>query len=124
MCSTRTSIEALLRFAFVDRGYVLLHAACMDVDGRGVMLSARTDTGKTGTVLKLLRTHHWRFLSDDMTIVDCAGNAKSYPKPLTISEHTLHAVDAGDLTRQEWAWLRLAEPLALQGRSPLRDGDC
>ena len=49
-------VEALLRFVFVDRGYMLLHAACMDVDGRGVMLSARTDTGKTGTVLKLLRT--------------------------------------------------------------------
>jgi hypothetical protein len=83
----------------------------MDVDGRGVMLSARTDTGKTGTVLKLLRTHHWRFLSDDMTIIDSAGKAKSFPKPLTISQHTLHSVNAGDLTRREWAWLRLQSHL-------------
>jgi dolichol-phosphate mannosyltransferase len=104
-------VEALLRFVFVDRGYMLLHAACMDVDGRGVMLSARTDTGKTGTVLKLLRTSEGRFLSDDMTIVDSAGNAKCFPKPLTISEHTLRAVDAGDLSRREWAWLRFQSRL-------------
>lgn len=104
-------VEALLRFVFVDRGYMLLHAACMDVDGRGVMLSARTDTGKTGTVLKLLRTSEGRFLSDDMTIVDSAGKAKSFPKPLTISEHTLRAVDAGDLSKREWTWLRFQSRL-------------
>ncbi len=104
-------VEALLRFVFVERGYMLLHAACMDVDGRGIMLSARTDTGKTGTVLKLLRTSEGRFLSDDMTIIDSAGNAKCFPKPLTISEHTLRAVDAGDLTRLEWAKLRFQSRL-------------
>jgi hypothetical protein len=104
-------VEALLRFVFVDRGYMLLHAACMDVDGRGLMLSARTDTGKTGTVLKLLRTSDGRFLSDDMTIVDSSGVARSFPKPLTISEHTLRAVDAGDLSRSEWTRLRIQSRL-------------
>ena len=104
-------VEALLRFVFVDRGYMLLHAACMDVDGRGVMLSAKTDTGKTGTVLKLLRTSQGRFLSDDMTIIDSAGVARSFPKPLTISEHTLRAVDAGDLSKSEWTKLRIQSRL-------------
>jgi dolichol-phosphate mannosyltransferase len=104
-------VEALLRFVFVDRGYMLLHAACMDVDGRGVVLSARTDTGKTGTVLKLLRTSRGRFLSDDMTIIDSSGVARSFPKPLTISQHTLRAIDAGDLSRREWAWLRVQSRL-------------
>ena len=104
-------VEALLRFVFVDRGYMLLHAACMDVAGRGVVLSARTDTGKTGTVLKLLRTSEGRFLSDDMTIIDSAGVARSFPKPLTISQHTLRAINAGDLTRREWAWLRVQSRL-------------
>jgi len=104
-------VEALLRFVFVDRGYMLLHAACMDVDGRGVVLSARTDTGKTGTVLKLLRTSQGRFLSDDMTIIDSSGVARSFPKPLTISQHTLRAINAGDLSRREWAWLRVQSRL-------------
>jgi dolichol-phosphate mannosyltransferase len=104
-------VEALLRFVFVERGYMLLHAACMDVDGRGVMLSARTDTGKTGTVLKLLRTSQGTFLSDDMTIIDSSGTARSFPKPLTISQHTLRAIDAGDLSRREWRRLRIQSRL-------------
>jgi putative flippase GtrA len=100
-------IEALLRFVLVSRGYMLLHSACLDLDGRGVMLSALTDTGKTGTVLRLLREGRGRFLSDDMTILDASGVALCYPKPLTISHHTLRAVQAGDLTRAEWRRLHV-----------------
>ena len=100
-------IEALLRFVLVSRGYMLLHSACLDLDGRGVMLSALTDTGKTGTVLRLLREGGGRFLSDDMTILDASGIALCYPKPLTISHHTLRAVQAGDLSRAEWRRLHV-----------------
>lgn len=98
-------IEALLRFALASRGHLLLHSACLDINGRGVLLSAKTDTGKTGTVLRLLREQGARFLSDDMTILAEDGIATAYPKPLTISNHTLRAVDPGDLSRPEWWWL-------------------
>lgn len=110
-------VEALLRFVMVSRGYMLLHSACLELDGRGVMISARTDTGKTGTILRLLRENSGRFLSDDMTIIDPTGMAWSYPKPLTISHHTLRAVDAGDLSAGEYRWLRLQSRLhSKQGR--------
>ena len=95
-------IEALLRFVIASKGHMLLHSACVELDGRGVMLSARTDTGKTGTVLRLLREKGARFLSDDMTILGPDGTAHCYPKPMTISNHTLRAVDPGDLSRAEW----------------------
>ncbi|MHB1802168.1 MAG: GtrA family protein, partial [Actinomycetes bacterium] len=104
-------IEALLRFVMVSRGYMLLHSACLELEGRGVMLSALTDTGKTGTILRLLRENRSRFLSDDMTILGPDGLAQSYPKPLTISEHTLRAVNAGDLSTKEWRKLRLQSRL-------------
>jgi dolichol-phosphate mannosyltransferase len=111
-------IEPLLRFAMVTRGYMLLHSACVELHGTGVMLSALTDTGKTGTVLRLLREHGARFLSDDMTIVDARGNACCFPKPLTISAHTLRAVRANDLTRSEWRRLQLQSRLhSREGRS-------
>jgi dolichol-phosphate mannosyltransferase len=48
-------IEALLRFVLVSQGRILLHSATLELDGCGVMLTARTDTGKTGTILRLLR---------------------------------------------------------------------
>jgi hypothetical protein len=104
-------VEALLRFVFVDRGYMLLHSACLDMDGQGIMLSARTDTGKTGTILTLLRDTTGRFLSDDMTVIDGAGVALCFPKPLTISHHTLRAVNAGTLSKAEWRKLRLQSRL-------------
>jgi hypothetical protein len=104
-------VEALLRFVLVSRGYMLLHSACMNLDGRGVMMSALTDTGKTGTVLRLLRENPSQFLSDDMTIFDSSGTAFCYPKPLTISQHTLRAVNAGDLTAKEWRRLRIQSRL-------------
>lgn len=111
-------IEALLRFIAVSRGVILLHSACLELDGRGLLLSARTDTGKTGSVLKLLREHGARFLSDDMTILHPDGNATCFPKPLTISHHTLRAVQAGDLTAAEWRRLKLQSRLhSKEGRN-------
>ncbi|HET9653902.1 MAG TPA: glycosyltransferase, partial [Kineosporiaceae bacterium] len=108
-------LEALLRFVMVSRGRMLLHSACVEIGGVGVMLSALTDTGKTATVLRLLREHGGKFLSDDMTLVDAEGNAVCFPKPLTISAHTLRAVQADDLSRSEWRRLQLQSRLHSKG---------
>jgi hypothetical protein len=108
-------LEALLRFVVADRGRMLLHSACLELDGHGIMLSARTDTGKTGTILRLLRERGGEFLSDDMTIIDDQATALCFPKPLTISHHTLRAVQASDLTPAEWRNLRLQSRLHSKG---------
>lgn len=108
-------IEPLLRFVMVSRGRMLLHSACVELNGTGVMMSALTDTGKTGTVLRLLREHGGKFLSDDMTVIDAEGNAWCFPKPLTISAHTLRAVRANDLTRSEWRSLQIQSRLHSKG---------
>ncbi|MGI5403926.1 glycosyltransferase [Streptomyces sp. CA-135486] len=108
-------VEALLRFVLISRGRMLLHSACVELDGHGVMLSALTDTGKTATILRLLREHGGRFLSDDMTVVDASGTAVCFPKPLTISSHTLRAVQAEDLTSKEWRRLNFQSRLHSKG---------
>jgi dolichol-phosphate mannosyltransferase len=109
-------VEALLRFVLVSRGCLLLHSATVELDGHGVMLTARTDTGKTSTVLRLLRERQGGFLSDDMTIVEPGGRAHCYPKPLTISAHTLQSVAQHTLSRQEQL------KLAVQSRLHSRNG--
>ncbi len=101
-------IEALLRFVLVSKGYVLLHSAGMDVHGNATLLSAQTDTGKTSTVIKLVRERGYKFISDDMTIVDPRGFARTFPKPMTLSYHTMvRAVDAGSLRPKQWAQLQV-----------------
>ena len=50
-------VEALLRFVLVNKGYMLLHSATVQLGDETIMLSAQTDTGKTGTILRLLQEH-------------------------------------------------------------------
>lgn len=105
-------VEAFLRFLFVSRGYVLLHSAAL-ADARGAtLMSAQTDTGKTSTVITLVRRHGYRFLSDDMTIIDAAaGEAISYPKPMTLSFHTMGVAKDGRLTLGDRAALSIQSRL-------------
>jgi dolichol-phosphate mannosyltransferase len=99
-------IEPLLRWTFVKRGYALVHGATIAFGNAAYMITARTDTGKTTTLLKLLAYQRREcdqasFLSDDMTLVSPDGTALTYPKPLTISYHTLRAVNTDTLNFKE-----------------------
>ena len=94
-------VEPILRWSFAERGYALVHAACLADRGRAFLLTARTDTGKTTTSLKILDSTEYSFLSDDLTLVTPQGRVLTYPKPLTISRHTLRAVKTPLLSRRE-----------------------
>jgi len=100
-------VEPILRWSFAERGYALVHGACLARGEHAFLVTARTDTGKTTTSLKLLDAHQmvdgqtYSFLSDDLTLVSPDGHVLTYPKPLTISRHTLKAVETPLLTRRE-----------------------
>jgi hypothetical protein len=99
-------VEPVLRWSFVERGYALVHGATIAFGDQAYMITARTDTGKTTTLLKILNhqrryTDNASFISDDMTLVSPDGVAMTYPKPMTISHHTVQAVNSAVLTRRE-----------------------
>jgi putative flippase GtrA len=98
-------VEPILRWTLVDKGYALVHAACLASDEKALLLTARTDTGKTTTCLKALDHNPYSFLSDDLTLITPDGRVLTYPKPLTISRHTLKAVKKAQLSRRERAGL-------------------
>ena len=109
-------IEALLRCVVAARGAMLLHSACVEIDGRGVMLSRahrhREDRHRLAAAARArravpVRRHDGRWMPD--------GTAHCFPKPLTISHHTLRAVDPGDLPRTEWLALGLQSRLHSKG---------
>ena len=109
-------VEPVVRWMLVRKGYILAHAACLQIDGHGVLITARTDTGKTTTCLKSIKEQGSGFVSDDMVIIDPSGRAMSYPKPLTISSHTLNAVKGAPMPLGTRAWLQI------QGRIHSRFG--
>jgi dolichol-phosphate mannosyltransferase len=99
-------VEPILRWTFVKKGYALVHGATIAFGDEAYLITAMTDTGKTTTLLKIL-SHQRRqedqagFISDDMTIVAPDGNVLTYPKPMTISAHTLRAVNSDMLSFTE-----------------------
>jgi putative flippase GtrA len=114
-------IEPILRWSFVRKGYALVHAACIASNGQAMLVTAKTDTGKTSTILRAVENFGWSFLSDDMTIVSREGRVMSYPKPLTISNHTLSSVN-GNSTLLGWERIALQVQSRLHSRSGRRIG--
>jgi dolichol-phosphate mannosyltransferase len=109
-------VEPVLRWTLVRHGCALVHGACLSVDGTAFLITARTDTGKTTTILKTLDRHPHAFLSDDLTLLREDGRVLAYPKPLTISRHTVKAVKTPLLSRRERA------ALVVQSRLHSRSG--
>ncbi len=99
-------VEPILRWTFVEKGYALVHGACIAFGKDAYLVTARTDTGKTTTVLRILDrqrrvTDTGAFLSDDLTLIRPDGCVLPYPKPLTISRHTTAAINNPLLSRRE-----------------------
>ena len=76
---------------------MLLHCASVDTERGALLMSAQTDTGKTSTLLRLLMHRSWGFMGDDMAIVRPDGQILAYPKPMTLSLHTMSAVNESAL---------------------------
>jgi dolichol-phosphate mannosyltransferase len=114
-------VEPILRWTFVEKGFALVHGACIAMGEHAYLVTARTDTGKTTTILRLLdqqrrASDQGAFLSDDLTLITPDGRVLTYPKPLTISQHTVAAIHSPLLSLSE----RLS--LIIQSRLHSRDG--
>ncbi|HEX6587772.1 MAG TPA: hypothetical protein VF039_02025 [Longimicrobiales bacterium] len=65
-------------------GQSYIHASSFERDGRGVLLAAWGGVGKTTAMLKLVGEQGWRFLSDDLGLVDEDGTLWRTPKRLQV----------------------------------------
>lgn len=113
-------VEPILRWTFVKHGYALVHGACIAFGHDAYLVTARTDTGKTTTILRILdaqqrATDNAAFLSDDLTLISPSGAVLTYPKPMTISHHTVAAVNQPLLSRRERLTLPLQARLHSRG---------
>jgi putative flippase GtrA len=100
-------VEPLVRWILVRKGHALVHSACLEFDRQGVLMTAQTDTGKTTTCLHSVRSAGSTFVSDDMVILTPGGEVLAYPKPLTISAHTMKAVAGTALRPRERLFLQI-----------------
>lgn len=62
-------IFEILELKLLQKGHTMIHAACVEKSGKGVVLIGLPNTGKTFTTIKLVRDYGFNFMSDDMAIL-------------------------------------------------------
>lgn len=95
-------IKAIIQLKLIQKGYSLIHAGCLNYDSESVLIVAPRDSGKTSTILFLLKNHEFdfisdtavindkvKFMSDDITIISNHEVAFSFPEQIDVSAHTL-----------------------------------
>lgn len=68
----------------IGLGQSYIHASAMTKDGRTLVVMGKGGVGKTSSMLKLSITQGWRYLSDDLAVIDDGGRVYRSPKRLQI----------------------------------------
>lgn len=82
--------------AFASGDFLFVHAGVASWGGRGVMLPAPPDHGKSTTVAALVRAG-FDFLSDEAAALDLVdGTVHPFPRPVSLSRASLDALDGSE----------------------------
>ncbi len=94
-------VRAIFASTLLRRKKLLLHAACVTLSDRGILIAAYFRTGKTTTSLKLLKNNvQGRYLGDDYAIIS-DSEAYSFPSDCLIRLATARTIGI-PLTRSRY----------------------
>ncbi len=71
----------------VTKGAAMIHALTVAYRGHGLNMPAWGGTGKTSTMVKLLRIDGFSFMGDDWAFLSKQGDLLGYAKPMTIKPY-------------------------------------
>lgn len=78
-------LEPFLTYKFSQKGILFLHSSAFSFNGKGVIVSGETGTGKTTMLLNLLKEPSTEYYADDQAIVK---NSTLYSYPMSIGLRT------------------------------------
>jgi hypothetical protein len=73
----------------IDMGQSYVHASAMCREGRGIAFLAWCGVGKTTALLKLCSEDGWKYLSDDLALIDDEGTLYRTPRKIQLYAHNL-----------------------------------
>lgn len=83
-----------LQLALGWRRHLLLHAACVERDGRALLLTGESGSGKS-TLAALLMARGWRLMGDEFALIDLAdGAVHAFPRLVSIKNSAIPVVEA------------------------------
>lgn len=83
-----------LQVALGHRRHLLLHASCVERDGRALVMTGESGAGKS-TLATLLGANGWRFMGDEFVLIDLeTGAAHAFPRLVSLKNEAIAAVMA------------------------------
>lgn len=82
-----------LQMALGQKRYLLLHAGCVERDGRALLLTGASGAGKS-TLSALLGEAGWRFMGDEFALLDPeSGLLLPFPRAISLKNQSLPLFD-------------------------------
>lgn len=83
-----------LQLALGWRRHLLLHAACVERDGKALILTGESGSGKS-TLAALLGGRGWRFMGDELALLDLgSGVVHPFPRLVSVKNTAVAVVEA------------------------------
>lgn len=83
-----------LQLALGGRRYLLLHASCVERDGRALLMTGESGAGKS-TLATLLAARGWRFMGDEFALIDPeTGLVHAFPRLISLKNAGIAAAMA------------------------------
>ncbi|RVT43416.1 HprK-related kinase A [Sphingobium algorifonticola] len=83
-----------LQMALGWRRHLLLHAACVEKDGRALLMTGESGSGKS-TLAAMLGERGWRFMGDEFALLDPAtGAVHAFPRLISLKNSAIAAMEA------------------------------
>lgn len=79
----------LMLVVMAQNGSTFVHASCLEKGGRALMLPALGGVGKTSLMYQMVTFGGWKFLADDLTILDADGKVSFNPDPIAVYPYNL-----------------------------------
>jgi HprK-related kinase A len=83
-----------LQLALGHRRHLLIHAACVERDGRALLMTGESGSGKS-TLAALLSARGWRLMGDELALLDLhSGEIHAFPRLVSLKNESIAAVQA------------------------------
>ena len=83
-----------LQMALGQKGYLLLHAATVEKDGRALVMTGESGAGKS-TLAALLGERGWRLMGDEFALLDMeSGALLPFPRAVSLKNEAIAVMEA------------------------------